>query len=51
MFNTQLVEAVEKFPCLYNYNLREYSKREATLLAWENVAKEVNDTGDLLYYH
>jgi len=42
VFNTLLVEAVEKHPCLYNY---EYSKRESTQLAWESIAKEVNDTG------
>ncbi|XP_031327884.1 uncharacterized protein LOC116171864 isoform X2 [Photinus pyralis] len=43
-FNLKLVEAVENFPCLYNYKLAEYARKDITEKAWTEVAKEVNDT-------
>lgn len=44
-FNTRLVEAVEGHPCLYDYKHKDYSNRDKVLLAWENVAKDVEQTG------
>lgn len=46
-FNGKLVDAVEKYTCLYNYKLPEYSRKDVTEKAWAAVAKEVNDTGKL----
>lgn len=47
-YNLKIIQAVEKHPCLYNYNLSEYSKREIVSAAWETVAKDVEDTGESL---
>jgi DNA polymerase sigma len=44
-FNVKLVEAVELYPCLYNYKLPEYSRRDITENAWAKVAQQVNETG------
>ena len=45
VFNVKLVEAIEKHPCLYNYNLKEYSNRDKVNAAWEKVAQEVESPG------
>ncbi|KAM3965593.1 LOW QUALITY PROTEIN: uncharacterized protein ACR2FA_000439 [Aphomia sociella] len=42
--NLALVKSIERFPCLYNYNLSEYSKKELTDKAWGEVANETNLT-------
>lgn len=42
--NIKFVKIVEKYPCLYNYKLPEYSRRDVTDKAWMNVAKEMNYT-------
>ena len=44
-FNGNLVEAVEKHPCLYNYHLKDYSNREKVNTAWANVAQEMESSG------
>lgn len=44
-FNTKLVEAVQGHERLYDYKHKDYSNREKVQLAWENVAKEVEQTG------
>ncbi|KAF5284715.1 hypothetical protein FQR65_LT13417 [Abscondita terminalis] len=44
VFNTKLVEAVEKHPCLYHYNLKEYSNRNKVQAAWETIAQEMEST-------
>lgn len=49
VFNTKLVEAVEKHPCLYNYNLKEYSNRNKVQAAWETIAQEMESTGEFYY--
>jgi hypothetical protein len=49
--NIMFVKTVEKYPCLYNYTLAEYSRRDLTERAWINVAKEMNYTGYYYYYH
>lgn len=46
-FNIKLVREVEKYPLLYNFNVAEYSKRDACDESWEKVAKAMNDTGKL----
>jgi hypothetical protein len=49
--NIKFVKAVEKYPCLYNYKLPEYSRRDVTDKAWMNVAKEMNYTGNYYCYY
>ena len=46
-FNEKLADVVERYSCLYNYKLPEYSRKDVTEKAWAAVAKEVNDTGKL----
>lgn len=41
-----LVEAVEKYPCLYNYKIPEYARKDITEKAWSKVAEEVKETGN-----
>ncbi|KAH9638522.1 hypothetical protein HF086_002257 [Spodoptera exigua] len=36
----QLVKAIEKFPCLYNYNIPECLKKEFSDRAWQEVASQ-----------
>lgn len=43
--NILFVSEVEKYPCLYNYNLPEYSRRDVTEKAWAAVAEQQNSTG------
>nr|XP_021186856.2 uncharacterized protein LOC110373816 isoform X1 [Helicoverpa armigera] len=38
--NMLLIKTIEKFPCLYNYNLPEYLKRDITDSAWQEVASQ-----------
>lgn len=42
--NIRFVQIIEKFPCLYNYNIPEYSRKDVTEKACE-VAEEINSTG------
>jgi len=42
----KLVEAVEQYPCLYNYKIPEYARRDITEKAWSKVAEEVKETGN-----
>jgi len=41
-----LVEAVEKYPCLYNFKIPEYARRDITDNTWSKVAEEVKETGN-----
>lgn len=43
--NITFVQEIEKYPCLYNYRLEVYSKRDIVDAAWEKVGKTVGDTG------
>lgn len=43
--NLKFVGEVEKHEVLYNYKLPEYSRKEVTEKAWQNVAAEVNMSG------
>lgn len=45
LLNIKFVAEVKKYPCLYNYSLKEYSKKDVTEKAWETVGKVVNLTG------
>lgn len=42
-FNIHFV--IEKNPCVYDYNTKEYSCRITHDKAWENIEKEVKTTG------
>uniref|UniRef100_A0A034VTT5 Transcription factor Adf-1 n=1 Tax=Bactrocera dorsalis TaxID=27457 RepID=A0A034VTT5_BACDO len=46
--NMRLVETVEKYPCLYNNTLKEYSNRNCTEAAWVEVAEELSSTPDVV---
>ncbi|CAG4961967.1 unnamed protein product [Parnassius apollo] len=41
---TKFVQIVEKYPCLYNNNLAEYSRKYLTEKAWSEVANEMQWT-------
>ncbi|XP_014281544.1 uncharacterized protein [Halyomorpha halys] len=43
-FNIRFVKCVEKQPCLYNYNVIEYSNRDEQERAWQDVAFEMKAT-------
>lgn len=45
LFTINFIKAIENRPCIYNYGLSEYSKRNKTEKAWKEVAEEVKDTG------
>lgn len=45
LINLQFVAEVEKYPCLYNSKLKEYSKKDFTEKAWSKVGKTVDLTG------
>lgn len=44
-FNIHFVSVIEKNPCIYDYNTKEYSCRITQEKAWENIGKEVKATG------
>lgn len=43
--NVKFVQEVEKFPCLYNYKLTQYSRKDITEAAWNKIGKEMNMSG------
>ena len=43
--NILFVQLIEKYPCLYNYKLAEYAKRNESEKAWNLVAKEAQLPG------
>lgn len=45
VFNIKFVGEIEKHSELYNYTLNEYSRKDITEKAWNEVAKEVGMTG------
>lgn len=45
LLNIKFVSEVEKYPCLYNYNMKEYSKKDITEKAWVAVGNAVNLSG------
>lgn len=44
------MQEVEKYPCVYNYRLPEYARRDATERAWNAIGKVFNLTGKLNYF-
>ncbi|XP_039961733.1 uncharacterized protein LOC126760667 [Bactrocera neohumeralis] len=46
--NIRLVETVEKYPCLYNNTIKEYSNRNCIEAAWVEVAEELSSTPDVV---
>jgi hypothetical protein len=44
-FNIKYVQQIEKYPELYNYTLKSYSKRNITEKAWSEEASEIKLTG------
>lgn len=44
-FNTKLVDAVKRRPVLYDYSLSEYSRKDITELAWDEIAEEMCESG------
>lgn len=44
--NLKFVSEVEKWPVLYNYNLKGYSKKDVTEKAWNDVAEEMQLSGE-----
>lgn len=44
IFNIRLLKEIEKYPCLYNYNLTEYTSREITDKAWSDIADKFKKT-------
>ncbi|GAB6022256.1 hypothetical protein CHUAL_006388 [Chamberlinius hualienensis] len=42
--NVEFVLEVEKYPCLYNYHLDDYSKRDVVDAAWVKIAQSSRDT-------
>lgn len=45
IFNIRLAGEVKKYPCIYDFKLSDYSRRDVTESAWENVATALNDEG------
>ncbi|XP_073961271.1 uncharacterized protein [Choristoneura fumiferana] len=46
IFNLKLVAEIGKHPCLYNYNLPQYSRKDITEKAWHDIGKAVNLSGN-----
>ncbi|XP_026750603.2 uncharacterized protein LOC113511187 [Galleria mellonella] len=46
LLNLKFVREVEKRPCLYNYTIGEYSRRDLTENAWAEIGREVNLSGN-----
>lgn len=47
VWNIKFIEIVERFPCIYDYNSEEYSRRETTEKAWSTISTEMNETGKI----
>lgn len=43
--NIRFVQEVEKHPCIYDYSLSEYARKDLTGNAWSEVGKKVNLSG------
>lgn len=38
------VQLIEKYPCLWNYTMKSYSRTDVTSAAWNKIAAEMNET-------
>jgi len=45
----QLVQEIEKYACLYDYNIKSYSNDRAKTAAWNEVSKTFNISGNYHY--
>ncbi|KAJ0182485.1 hypothetical protein K1T71_001854 [Dendrolimus kikuchii] len=45
ILNLNLVEEIEKHPCLYNYTLTSYSRKDITEKAWNEIGAKINIPG------
>lgn len=45
MSELQLVVEIEKYPCLYNFQLADYSRKDITDRSWKLVAEKRRLTG------
>jgi hypothetical protein len=43
--NIKFVQVIERHPCLYDNSKDGYSRQDVTNKVWEEVEKEVNDSG------
>lgn len=41
-FNIELVKSVQKYPCIYDYNMKEYYNKEFVQSTWEEIAEKLN---------
>ena len=48
--NIKLVQLVWEHPILYDWKDPGYSRKEKTDLVWENIGKELNEAGKLIYW-
>lgn len=46
--NLKLVAEIEKRPCLYNYTLTSYSRKDLTEKAWSEIGQKINLPGSYL---
>lgn len=46
MSATEFVQIVEQFPCIYNSDLPDYARKDTTEKAWQEVAQEIDWTGE-----
>lgn len=44
-FNISFVNLIEKNPIIYDHTSAEYFNRNSQDKAWENIAKEINESG------
>lgn len=47
-FNRELVRAIRQHPCLYDNTSCDYNVRVEVYKAWEEVASQVNESGNVL---
>ena len=45
-----LILQVERFPCLYNKAVKEYSNKDVREAAWREIARFLEITGKLLFF-
>lgn len=46
--NIEFVKNVQKFPCLYNFELPSYTRKDISDKAWEEVAETMNMTREFI---
>nr|CAI5818361.1 unnamed protein product [Callosobruchus analis] len=41
VFNTKFIGVVEKYPCIYHYTRKDYSRKTIVEKAWKDIESEV----------